>query len=362
LAGGIVGEYVLIPDHDKPGAMKMKMKRWILAMILVCAGGVAACGAEPVKPVTVTFYHTSDMHEHSAPLPRIAQLVSERKKTDPNVLLIDTGDWMNKGDLTPLKTRGEAMAAMMGAARYDAVIPGNHEFTYAAPRLIELVNKYSLPMLSANLKWSKPPKGKLPAPYRIYKLKGVTVGVIGTAPPFAAGATGPSVKILPIVKTIAPIVAEVDKKADIIVLLTHLGPPADEKIIKALPRIDILFGGHHHKKFKSLNYNKTTRTIMQHSGFFGATIGEVVIKWDGKKITERKSKLIKITPKMPNSDAVKAVLDKYAPKKKAAGLTKTSRGFTTREIKDRIRIRKQASPISVSLSAPCPVRGAGRRA
>jgi 5'-nucleotidase / UDP-sugar diphosphatase len=318
LAGGIVGEYALIPDHDKPGAMKMKikMKRWILAMILVCAGGVAACGAEPVKPVTVTFYHTSDMHEHSEPLPRIAHLVAEHKKTDPNVLLVDTGDWMNKGDLTPLETRGEAIVEMMSAARYDAVIPGNHDFTYAAARLVELVNKYSLPMLAANLKWSKPPKGKLPPPYRIYKLKGVTVGVIGTAPPFAAAATGASAKILPIVKTIAPIVAEVEKKADIIVLLTHLGPPADEKIIKALPRIDILFGGHHHKKFTSLNYNKTTKTIMQHSGFFGATVGKVVIKWDGKKITERKSKLIKITPKMPKSDAVQAVLDKYAPAKK----------------------------------------------
>ena len=303
--------------------MKIEMKRWILAMMFVFAGAVAAYGDETVKPVTVTFYHTSDMHEHSEPLPRIAQLVADRKKKDPNVLLIDTGDWMNKGDLTPLNTRGEAIVAMMGAARYDAVIPGNHDFTYAAPRLVELVNKYSLPMLVANFKWSKPPKSKAPAPYRIYKLKGVTVGVIGTAPPFAAKATGPSVKILPIIKTIAPIVAEVEKKADIIVLLTHLGPPADEEIIKALPRIDILFGGHHHKKFKSLNYNKTTKTIMQHSGFFGETIGEVVITWDGKKITERKSKLIKITSKMPQSDAVKTVLDKYAPKKKATESTST---------------------------------------
>ena len=303
----------------------MNMKKWILAMVLTFVGGVAAYGAETSKPVTITFYHTSDLHEHSVFLPRVAHLVAERKKKDPNVLFVDTGDWMNKGDLTPLKTRGEAIVAMMGAARYDAVIPGNHDFTYAAPRLIELVGKYSLPMLAANFKWSKPPKPTPPS-YRIYKLKGVTVGIIGTAPPFVGSEKGPSVKILPIAKAVGGIIAEVDKKADIIVLLTHVGPPADRKLIGALPRVDIIFGGHHHKRFKSLDFDKATKTILQHSGYFGETLGEVIIKWDGKKITDRKSRLIKITPKMPQSDEVKAVLDKYLPKKTTASRPLGNRG------------------------------------
>ena len=294
------------------------MKRWTLAMVLVLVAAVAACGAETGKPVTVTFYHTSDLHEHSVSLPRIAHLVAERRKKDPNVLFVDTGDWMNKGDLTPLKTRGEAIVAMMGAARYDAVIPGNHDFTYAAGRLVELVGKYSLPMLAANCEWSKRPKPKAPAPYRICKLNGVTVGIIGTAPPFVGGVKGPSLKILPIATSVRGVLAEVDKQADVIVLLTHVGPPADKKLIRALPRVDILFGGHHHKRFASLNFDKTTKTILQHSGFFGETLGEVVITWDGKKITGRKSRLITITPKMPQSDAVKAVVDKYLPKKTAS--------------------------------------------
>ena len=301
------------------------MKRWILSVVLACTAGIAACGAETAKPVTVTFFHTSDLHEHSAFLPRVAHLVAERRKKDPNVLFVDTGDWMNKGDLTPLNTRGEAIVSMMGAAKYDAVIPGNHDFTYGAGRLVELVGKYALPMLAANGQWSKPLDAKAPPPYRIHKLNGVTVGIIGTAPPFVGDEKGPSVKILPIAKAVRGVVAEVDKKADVIVLLTHIGPPEDKKIIRALPRVDILFGGHHHKWFTSLNFDKGTKTVLQHSGRFGETLGEVVITWDGEKITDRKAKLITITPKMPQSDAVKAVVDKYVPKKAAASRPPRSR-------------------------------------
>ena len=294
------------------------MKRWMLALVVACVACVAPCGAETAKPVTVAFYHTSDIHEHAAFLPGVAHLVAERRKENPNVLFVDTGDWMNKGDLTPLKTRGEAIVAMMAAAQYDAVIPGNHDFTYAAPRLLELVGKYSLPMLAANCEWSKPPTPKAPPPYSIHKLNGVRVGVIGTAPPFVGDEKGPSVKILPIAKPVRDVLAEVDRQADIIVLLTHVGPPEDKKLIRALPRVDIVFGGHHHKRFASLDFDKAAKTVLQHSGTFGETVGEVVITWDGKEITDRKSRLIKITPSMPQSDAVKAALEKYAPKKAAA--------------------------------------------
>jgi len=293
------------------------MKRLTLAAVAVCAAAAAVSGAAAPGPVTVTIFHTSDIHEHSAPLPRVAELVARRRRKDPNVLFVDTGDWFNKGDLTALGTRGEAIVAMMAAAKYDAVIPGNHEFTFGPRRLAELVDRYSVPMLTANCQWSASVRPRNAAKYRIYKLKGVTVAVVGTAPPFVAAAKGPSVKIRPIAAAVKPLIAELDRKADIIVLLTHIGPPEDRKLVRALPRVDVIFGGHHHKRFKSLDFDKRTKTVLQHSGCFGEVVGEVTITWDGKRIIDRKARLIKITNEMPESEAVKAVREKYVPRKAA---------------------------------------------
>ncbi len=294
--------------------------RMTLAAVAVCAAAAAVSGAGAPRPVTVTIYHTSDIHEHSGRLPRVAELVAARRKKDPNVLFVDTGDWCNKGDLTALGTRGEAIVAMMAAAKYDAVIPGNHEFTFGVRRLAELVDRYSVPLLTANCEWARTVKPRKAAKYRIYKLKGVAVAIVGTAPPFVGAAKGPSVKILPIAAAVKPLIAELDRKADVIVLLTHVGPPEDKKLVRALPRVDVIFGGHHHRRFRSINFDGKTETVLQHSGQFGEVVGEVTITWDGKRITDRKARLIRITNEMPESEAVKAVREKYVPRKAARAL------------------------------------------
>ncbi len=103
-------------------------------------------------------------------------------------------------------------------------------------------------------------------------------------------------------------------KVDIIVLMTHVGPPEDRKLAQALPRVDVIFGGHHHQRFSKLNYDKPTQTVIQHSGAFGGHLGKVVLTWDGAKIVARKAELIKVTPEMPRDKTVQAVADKYLRK------------------------------------------------
>jgi len=146
----------------------------------------------------------------------------------------------------------------------------------------------------------------------------VTVGIIGSAPPFVGDVKGPWVSLPPIADAVGKVLPEVEAKADVIVLLTHVGPPADKKLIHALPRVDIIFGGHHHKRYASLNYDKATRTILQHSGCFGKVLGEVVIEWDGKKIIDRKARLIPITLDLSVDEDVQGVVNTYLPAKAPA--------------------------------------------
>ena len=290
------------------------MRRRRAAMLVACSILLAACLATAGE-VTVTFYHTSDIHEHAGPLARIAQFVTEQREAKKNVVFVDTGDWCNKGDLTDLGTRGDAVTELMGAMGYDAVIPGNHDYSHGTKRLAELIDKHALPVLAANCTWPADATPKGVKPYKLFTFEGVKVAVIGTATPIMGNATDQLLKVQPIAAAVKPLVDKLDQEADLIVLLTHLGPPTDQKLIRAMPRVDILFGGHHHKRFAKLRFIPQQQTILQHSGCFGTHIGEVVVTWDGEKIVDRKARLIKVTPAMPASPKVEAIRARYQPGK-----------------------------------------------
>jgi len=288
----------------------MRRRAWmrLAALGLVASLWVAAAAGE----VTITFYHTSDLHEHSGPLARIAGFVREQRAAKKNVVFLDTGDWFNKGDLTDLGTRGEAMAALMGAMGYDAIIPGNHDYAHGTKRLAELIDKYELPVTAANCTWPDAPPRHV-KPYRTFAFDGVTVAVIGTATPNMGEAADRLLQVHPIAPTVGELLPKLENTAGIMVLMTHLGPPEDQGLIRALPRADILFGGHHHRQFEKLNFDGKHKTILQHSGCFGQHIGEVVITWDGQKIAGREARLIKVTPQMPECPKVTAIRAKYVP-------------------------------------------------
>ena len=305
---------------------RIGVMRWIFTVFFLLSVSIAAYDAEAADTVTVTFYHTADLHENSANLSRIAHLVREQKEKVSNVLFLDSGDRFNKGDLTPLKTRGEAMSAMMYNMTYDAVVPGNHDITFGSERFLELVDKYSVPLLCANCVWVGDMKPNNVPPYRIYELDGVTVAIIGTAGSLthfgpagyknkdADGLLEVRWETSEIVESIKSMVSDLDEKADIIVLMTHLGPKEDRKIAQALPRIDLIAGGHTHHTFDTMVFDEQTRTVVQHSGSHGMAVGEIILTWDGEKIVDRKARLIKITPDMPKSAELEAMRKRYLSK------------------------------------------------
>ena len=286
---------------------------------------ITVCEVGATNEVTITFYHTSDIHENSENLARIAQFIQDQKTKNPNVLFLDTGDWFNLGNLTGLNTRGGAILEMMGAMKYDAVILGNNDYVFGTERLVELVDKYSLPLLTANCIWPENMKPKTVAQYKIFKFNGVKVAVIGTASTILWRQTDNLLKVLPIAQSVDNLLDKIERKADIIVLMTHVRVNRGQMLALNLPRVDIIFGGHTHEAFETLNFDEDNQTIIQHSGCFGQEIGEVIIKWDGKKIVDREAGLVDIPwIEISESSKIKDILNKYLatpPEKVRAGST-----------------------------------------
>lgn len=146
------------------------------------------------------------------------------------MLFVDSGDWCNKGDLTALQTRGEVIAAMLGACKYDAMIPGNHDYSFGTKRLAELIDRFSLPVVAANCVWHNDTHPKNAVPYRLFEIEGVTVAIIGTATPIWAQDFDTLLEIRPMPESLYEVATKLNEQTDIIVLLTHVGVLEDEKI------------------------------------------------------------------------------------------------------------------------------------
>lgn len=291
-----------------------------IALLVTASPVLAQADDHEIEPrVGVTFYHTADIHENATPLPRIAGFVESRKNVDPNVLFVDSGDWFNKGDLAELSTRGEAIVAMLSASKYDALVPGNHEHSFGTQRLGELIDRFTLPVVAANVIWPEDLEPEHAVPYRIFELEGVTVAIIGAATPFKGPAWAMPefdelLEILPVEESIGDIVAMLEERADIIVVLSHLGIAQDKWLAQAFPGVDIIFGGHDHTispEAFTADGTFADGTIIQHSGGFGLAIGELTVVWDGERIVEARMRLVQATDELPVSVAVEEIRQEY---------------------------------------------------
>src|SRR5690606_13832203 len=66
-------------------------------------------------------------------------------------------------------------------------------------------------------------------------------------------------------------IAELQKQADIIIVLSHLGMHDDQKIAENNPRVDLILGGHTHHVF--MNGKKVNHTTLCAAGRYGEYIG-----------------------------------------------------------------------------------------
>lgn len=269
--------------------------------------------------VTVTIYNTGDLHESAGNLARIAALVAARRARDPNVLYVDCGDTLNRGDADFTTTRGEAMFATLAACRLDAAIMGNHELSFGTARTVELMDRFSHPLLDANTLWPEGLRPQRTAPYRVFRLQGVSVALVGTASEHINHACDTQVTRRPVPDVLQELLPTVRAAADIVVLLTHVGTARDEAIAAALarafpgprPAVDLIIGAHDHQAYPTLRIHAPSGIAIQHSGDCGKCLGETVLTWDGTQVTDRRSRLIPLTPDLPAEPTVAQVRQSY---------------------------------------------------
>lgn len=192
-------------------------------------------------------YHTSDLHDHRG----IAAPLEALRAREPG-LLFDCGDSL-RGSQT-IYHRSEPVIADIDAAGYDAQAMGNREFHYLFGCVRARAKQMRHPLICSNL---VDVKGR-ELPFERSKVleypssgpgQAARVHVFGLLiMQYPIGSPWERVfgwRFLDPFATIAEFARGVPDGEPLIVL-SHLGLSLDRKLARAVPRIDLLLGGHSH--------------------------------------------------------------------------------------------------------------------
>ncbi|HPA55706.1 MAG TPA: 5'-nucleotidase C-terminal domain-containing protein, partial [Bacillota bacterium] len=229
---------------------------------------------------------------------KIASKVKEIRSSNENVLVLDAGDTFHGQTISSL-VEGESVVEVMNIIKYDAMVPGNHDFNYGQERLLELSQMTNFPIVAANI--TKADGSAFLSPYFIKEFKGVKVGIFGLATPETTYKTNPNnVKGLTFEDPTAAaerMVQELEGKADIIIALAHLGLDESSEytsklVAEKVDGIDLIIDGHSHTVLTE--GLKVGDTLIVQTGEYDKNFGIVELACENGSVTAAKASLITI--------------------------------------------------------------------
>ena len=270
-------------------------------IIYVCACAMLTCCAP--RPASITILHTNDTHSQVEPTNPKAEknadlggyarrmgLIAQEREADPNLLLLDAGDF-SQGSPYFNYFRGRVEVEAMNRMGYDAGTFGNHEFDNGVDTLAMLVRLAKFPIVCANYDFTGSALEGLVKPYVILRRGGLKIGVIGVgvapddliAKDNFAGIT--YLDPLPVINETAEMLRE-KKHCDLIIVLSHLGTDnsdsvSDEQLAPELRNVDIIIGGHTHHVINGerIHDAEAHEVVLTQMGKSGMRVGKIKVNF-----------------------------------------------------------------------------------
>lgn len=270
---------------------------------LAVLAGLFMAGPAHGKVVPIVVVHTNDVHGWLLPRPdkktgrpvggaaAFAAYVKKERAAADRFLLLDAGDWW-QGTPEGSLSKGRAVGEVFDALRYDAAVPGNHEYDDGEASLAALVRGMKTPVTAANIAVSAT---GAPAPYvRPFLLKevgGVKVGVFGLITTHMKRLAFPKniagIAFQPEVESARKAVAALKAQgAEVVVMLSHVGQEnpdrpgslGDQTVVREVPGIDLVVGGHAHIPLEP--GLREGGALIVNTGCYLERAGKVVLEFD----------------------------------------------------------------------------------
>lgn len=274
-------------------------------IIYACACALFLTGCAE-KSASLTILHTNDTHSQVEPTnPKAAKdanlggyarrmgFIAQEREADPNLLLLDAGDF-SQGSPYFNYFRGRVEVDAMNRMGYDAATFGNHEFDNGVDTLAMLVRLAKFPFVCANYDVRGSALDGLVKPYVVLHRGGLKIGVIGVgvapddliAKDNFAGIT--YLDPLPIINETADMLRN-EKGCDLVIVLSHLGTDntqsvSDEELAPQLRNVDIVIGGHTHHVIdgKRIQDSEGHEVVFSQMGKAGMRVGKIKVNFAGE--------------------------------------------------------------------------------
>lgn len=228
--------------------------------------------------MTLTIYHTGDIHARRGFGERLASLV------EADALLVDTGDSL-AGSAT-IYRRTEAVIGELRRAPYRAQAVGNREFHYLHAKMLARARALPTPLVCSNL---IDLRAREPAFARqlFLDVGDVRVRILGAlAPQYRTGSGWERIfgwRFLEPGAALAELLASGDDGVDATVLLSHLGLAADRALAERFPALTAIIGGHSHDLLPQPVVEHGVPIV--HAGAYAGYVGRLQLELAGGRAT-----------------------------------------------------------------------------
>lgn len=264
---------------------------------------VVLCVTVPAREVPITIVYTTDLHGCYLPpspgtgptdspgLLKAAPIIRRWRAERPDLILLDLGDTF-QGAPESFVDRGQGMAIALRSLKYDAWIPGNHDFDWGGPAFTAFARALPCPTLAANLAAGPLPATEstaTPMPWMIRSVQGVRIAIIGLTHPLIPRWHAPErvspYRVAPGLESVRTLLPRLrTEHPDILILATHQGLTADSgsgdtlgHLVRLFPDLDVVLGGHTHTNVPGVLRNGV---LYSQAGFHGNAVGRTDLWYD----------------------------------------------------------------------------------
>ncbi len=216
-----------------------------------------------------------------------------------DIFVVNAGD-IFQGTTFGTLTKGEGMIKLFNFIGYNVATFGNHDFDLGWKIAKNMADMAAFPFVCANL------KGKFkPLKYVMFYLRnGKKIAFFGLAPQdLKYLVTKKALEGVKVDENTFNVVRKMvkklrkEKKADLVVLISHLGDELDKKIADTISGIDLIVGGHSHWALFE-PYKGRKGALVVRGEPYAETIGVVKITMDDKtgKVIDKTGLVEWLTP------------------------------------------------------------------
>ena len=286
-----------------------------IAMLMPLAQAVTVKAADDTKQIDVLFTHDTHSHLDSfstivngeqkevGGFAKIKTLINEKKKEDPDTLILDGGDFSMGTLIQTVYDTEAAELRMLGYLGYDVTTFGNHEFDYRSQGLANMLkvaksSGEALPeIVVCNVDWDSMEKAglndgqkQIQSAFETYGVKDYVMVQKGDVKIAVVGVFGKdALECAPTcelsfkdpVEAVKKTVEEIKKneEADMIACVSHGGTwedeskSEDELLAKAVPDLDLIISGHTHSELQKAIRHGNTYIVS--CGEYGRNLGSL---------------------------------------------------------------------------------------